>query len=267
MPASWHDHHAINKEADDVQEMYHRIVADKKPYFMRYIYPALMHQYNTYVRNSNKKAMREFGMSIEDLTCLPEDERTDEINEFLDYYYQLLPVGNGDCVMNRICRKFEDAFDGYLTKHKPEAAFDYSIMKHGDHYTKQQMKQLTDVYRNYMLRMRTAVVYRNYERVDQDDAIMADIEMRREFLRECTTICPDRFTLCDILLDLCYKKGNTKKLVWDMCGDEIIENLLQRNNKRISFPKLDPAGETSFGGDRFSMVTVEMENADEYNLE
>ena len=47
MPRTWHDRHAANKiEDDELRDFYRSIVADKKPYFMRYIYPVLMKQYN-----------------------------------------------------------------------------------------------------------------------------------------------------------------------------------------------------------------------------
>ena len=58
MPRTWHDRHAANKiEDDELREFYRSIVADKKPYFMRYIYPALMKQYNQYIKNTNRNCL------------------------------------------------------------------------------------------------------------------------------------------------------------------------------------------------------------------
>ena len=74
MPRSWHDRHAANTiEVDEIRRFYNRIVADKKPYFMIYIYPSLMKQYNTYIKNTNKNALREFRLSVDELEALPED--------------------------------------------------------------------------------------------------------------------------------------------------------------------------------------------------
>ncbi len=56
MPREWHDRHSVNLIEDtDTRRFYLKLVADKKPYFMRLIYPALMKQYNTYIKNTNKK--------------------------------------------------------------------------------------------------------------------------------------------------------------------------------------------------------------------
>ena len=65
MPREWYDKHAANKIEDpSKRSLYRSIVADKKPYFMRYIYPALMKQYNTYIKNTERNALREFQMTI-----------------------------------------------------------------------------------------------------------------------------------------------------------------------------------------------------------
>ena len=68
MPRYWHDRHSVNQIEDPEEKRFQlSIVADKKPYFMRIIYPALARQYNTYIKTANRNARREFGMSIEEL--------------------------------------------------------------------------------------------------------------------------------------------------------------------------------------------------------
>ena len=130
MPRTWHDRHAANKIEDDVtREFYRNIVADKKPYFMRYIYPALMKQYNQYIKNTNRNCLREFQLTVDELRSLPANELTERQSDFLRYYDYRMPVGTGDCVMNKICRRFEQEFDGYIRKHTSKIKFDYTIMK------------------------------------------------------------------------------------------------------------------------------------------
>lgn len=268
MPQSWHDHHAINRDVEESrQDFCHEIVADRKPYFMRYIYPALMRQYNTFVKNSNKNAIREFGLPVDRMASIPYEERTERMNEFLAFYYKSLPVGIGDCVMNRICRRLEEEFDGYLRKNKPEEKFDYTIMKSGMSYTSGQMTRLREIYRAYNHRIQDYKTYAKYERVEEDDIIRRHTELREEFVYQCSLICPDRFTLCDMLLDLCYSKSNTKGFAWEMCGREIVANLLKRNNMVISYPVMADDGEIMYHGERFTITTTRLECFDEYNPE
>ena len=262
MPVSWHDHHAANLMPDDKREFYHELVADRKPYFMRYIYPALMRQYNTYIKNSKKKAVREFSMSVDELESTPTKDRTERENEFLHYYYKHFPVGYGDCVMNRICRRFEEEFDGYLLKQKPDVAFDYTIMKSGQSFTRTQVQKLSDAYNTFSRRNKDYVVYQKFERVDEYEAITHYEELRQNFIRTCSIICSNKYVLCDILLDMCYKRNNTKKMVWDLCGNEIIANLLRRSGGTISFPIKDDDGTIEYGGERFSICETVLEDFD-----
>ena len=89
MPKAWYDRSA-NKLSDEPtedeirkREFNLRILADKKPYFMRYIYPELMRDYNTYMRNADVKCLREFRISLADLQALDADKLTDDQRDFL----------------------------------------------------------------------------------------------------------------------------------------------------------------------------------------
>lgn len=254
MPREWHDRHSVNMIEDaDTKRYYLSLVADKKPYFMRIIYPALMKQYNTYIKNTNKNAMREFGMTVDELMDIPEEKRTDRQNDFLRYYRSRMPVSNNDCVMNKICRRFEQEFDGYVGRHNAETEFDYTIMKSGVEYSRSQFNAIAKLYESYNKRLSTYVVFANCERVDEYDTFSRMMEMRAEFEQECARVCPNRFVLCDIVLDICYQKSSTKRFAWEMCGDEIIQNLLSRSGGIISYPALEPNGEVQFGGNRFAV--------------
>ncbi len=257
MPRTWHDRHAVNAIDDfETRQFYQRIVADKKPYFMRYIYPALMKQYNTYIKNTNKNSMREFQISVEELMSIPEEKLTERQLEFLHYYKLKMPVGINDCVMNKICRKFESEFDGYLGKHNSETEFDYTIMKSGVEYSRAQHNSILKLYEAYNKRLRSYSVFANYEHIDEYDIFIKMQEMKSEFVQECAKVCPDKYVLCDIVLDVCYKRSATKRFAWEICGEEIINNLLSKNDYKISFPHLKKDGEILFGGERFDISTI-----------
>lgn len=254
MPREWHDRHSVNQIEDaDKRCFYQRIVADKKPYFMRLIYPTLMRQYNTYIKNTNKNAIREFDLSISELLSIPPEKRTARQKEFLHYYEHKMPVSTGDCVVNKICRRFEAEFDGYLGWYNSAADFDYTIMKSGAEYSSSQYGAILKLYLKYNQDLQNYIIFTNYERVDEYDYYAKITEMKKEFIRECSKICSNRFTLCDIILDICYRKNRTKRFAWDICGEEIIHNLLVRCGGYIVYPEQDDNGEVDFCGVRFSM--------------
>lgn len=259
MPRTWHDRRAVNRiEDDDTKDFYRKIVADRKPYFMRYIYPSLMKQYNTYIKNTNRNALREFQLTIPELQAIPYNELTERQRDFLQYYYYRLPVGIGDCVMNKICRRFEEEFDGYIGRHNTNFKFDYTIMKSDAEYTQAQYNAIKKLYDEYNKRLQSYTVFADYERVDEFDSISELSVMNEEFRKECNIICPNSSALCNIILDICYTKSSTKRFAWSMCGVDIIHNLLKKHNNIISFPTYDEEGDIEYCGEKFSLKTLKI---------
>lgn len=271
MPKEWYDRNANRSseiEDENLRQFNLRIIADKKPYFMRYIYPTMMRQYNTYISNTNKKAIREFRLTMDELLAKSECDRSPEEQEFINYYFSKMPVGNHDCVMNRICRRFESEFDGYIAKHSGDTEFDYTIMKSDQEYTQTQYNNVMRLYTAYNRRVQDYMQYAKKERIDEDECANQRMVMIQEFKRECQEACSNKQQLCDILLDICYQKEGSKQFVWDLASEEIIDNLLVANNYEIAYPVRDDAGDVVFGGERllFSIKKIGVED-DEHCIE
>lgn len=269
MPRSWHDRHTVFKiQDDDTRDLYKKIVADKKPYFMRYIYPALMKEYNSYISNTNKKALREFQMTVDELNSLSGKDLTDRQDDFLHHYRKLMPVGVGDCVMNKICRRFEDAFDCYISKHNSSGKFDYTILKSSAEYTHRQYYEVEHLYDEYNKRLKAYAIFSSFERIDEWDSALELNAINEDFKQKCAMACPDRFALCNIVLDICYRKNSTKRFAWNMCGEEIIENLLNNNGRTISYPALaEEDGDIEYCGNRFRVESIKVEDMSDDSAE
>lgn len=254
MPKSWRDIHTVNKIEDDTTKGFYRsIVADKKPYFMKYIYPALMKQYNTYIKNTNRNALREFQMTVDEMMEIPADRLSERQKDFLRYYNYRMPVGVGDCVMNKICRRFEEEFDGFIKQSVNNQNFDYRIMKSDVEYTPRQYTAIKRLYEEYKKRAINYSIFADYERIDNIDSINTMSIINEEFRAACNKVCSNSKSLCNIILDICYNRNSTKKFAWSMCGKQIIKNLLYANDNTISFPELDDDGDITFGGHRFKI--------------
>lgn len=271
MPKTWYDRMSIYTSgmSDEEKEFELRVVADKKPYFMRYIYQTLMKQYNAYISNSNRKALRDFRKSMNELLESPSEELSPEELDFVKYYKMKMPVGVNDCTMNRICRRIESEFDGYIVKHKSDYEFDYRIMKCGRAYTNTPYQAALKLYKDYVRKCQEYIQKTNREnRVDEDVKILERTNMREIFYRECSAVCSNSRLMCDILLDICYKREGTKQFVWDMCAPDIVENLLEHNDGYINYITLDEGGDIAFSGERFSCARKKiMEGCNEYSNE
>lgn len=262
MPRSWYDAHSCRKEAeaagiDPDEYIGMRLLADRKPYFMRYIYQDLAKQYNTYVRKAGIKCIREFRMDLSELLALPECDLTDEQMEFISYFKARLPVGDHDCVMNRICRRFEKEFDHYVIAHPSPVEFDYTILQSGAEYPLSQKYAIMKLHDDYVKQLERFCQDNELNLTTDEYAAQKDF-MLRAFKSECMEICGDATQLCDIIVDICYRTNGTKQFAWDMCGDTMIENLLNRNGHVINYPVADQDGDIEFGGSRFTMKRKEV---------
>ena len=266
MPKAWYDWKTAVNMPEDKRELYTAIVADKKPYFMRYIYPALMKDYNTYIKKSSRACLREFGKTVDELLSTPFDELTDKQTAFLRQYKNKMPVGMSDCVMNKICRKFEAAFDSAESRRFGLDNFDYEIMKSGVEYSKAEFNKLAKLYDAYIVEVKNVVALSSHSRLSSDEIKRRYDSLHARFTRECEMACPNSKTRCDIIIDLCYGEKRNKKFVWDVCGEQIIENLLEKNGWVISYPVEDESGDIRFRGLTFTLKQMTLEGeSNEYN--
>lgn len=262
MPRYWYDYHAIQRpETDDPVELERyelnkRIVADKKPYFMRYVYPQLNKEYKEYIKAANASAVMEFGLTATELTEKEESELTQRQREFLEYYKRFIPVGMHDCTMNRLCRRVEQLASGILSEMR-EAKFDHRILITGTSYKPYQYYELRNLFKEYSKKTReigAQIATRHNSKITMTDYYTS---VATYFRRHAFEICLNQWQLTDILIDLCYTKEKNKQFVWDTVGGPIVEKMLKANGGYFYFPIMDPDGDFEYMGERYSMMKVE----------
>lgn len=237
------------KEAEK-KEFNASICANKKPYFTNYIYPNQMAEYNQYIKNTNQKCRMLYQMDVSELISLPEKNK--EQNDFIYWYRLMLPVSDNNSTMNRICHEIEREFDGYASSVKASSVFDYSIMKSNVEYSKYDYNKIKQLYDRYIQRTVEYQIKSKQQRLEKEETSIQFLMLRDEFKRECQSICPNEYELCDIILDMCYKSSHSKQFAWEICADTIIHNLLLRNNNEITYVYKDENGEISYCGEKFS---------------
>lgn len=258
MSKNWYDNKANKILPNDTEEIiekkkiYARIVADKKPYFFIYIYPQLRKKYRKFISDANMKCLIQFKCDLE--TLLNKSYKTDEEKDFIEWYYKFIPVEIHNCTMNRLCRIVEEEFNGYVSSVKKSKEFDYSIMKSNCGYDKTIYYNIKKVYEDYLQQLKKISIDVNTFRLDNDEINFKRIECIENYKRKCESICSNKYELCDIMLDICYKTEKSKKFVWDICGDVIIENLLNKNDNYFSYYKYDENGNIEFSGERYVKI-------------
>ena len=268
MPKYWYDKSSCNKLPSDTDEQKHfkelclRIVAENKPYFMKYVYPDLMAKYNKYLKDTNSKCIREFKMSMIDLMNKP--NKTIPEKDFIEYYKKLMPVGDNPCTINRIAWLFENTFKSYISDFSKTREFDYSILKSGVEYSKNDYQKIAKLKAEYDDSVKYYQQLANKQRLDKDEVLVNRNMMLMKFKSKCEEICPNEKELCDIIVDLCYSSSKSKQFAWDICGEVIIDNLLDKNERMINYPVLVRSdGDFEFGGEQFIMCHKKYEEDDE----
>ena len=265
MPKSWYDYH-VNKidevnDSDEEKErkrLYQRICAHKKPYFFSFNYLSLKTEYDKYIANVELKSSSMFKMKYADLK--KKECKTEEEQQFVQWAEHRMPLDMSPCIMNRICWAVESEMaELQLT---PREKFDSSMIKSGYNYSPALFRAISDAYKKYKqcvsnFTKRKKTEYYINEDNENDEGYEDIDQLREQFAEKCYNLCPNQYELCDILIDLCYKGRNDKDIVWFVCGDVIIENLLKNNNDNMYYPeKVDSDGEFWCCGHQFIMKKI-----------
>lgn len=261
MPSKWYNWIANKiskgKDSDEKKENWfnRKLVADRKPYFMQYIYPAEKTKMNDYIKKNNEKCIMRFRITLDEL--LKKNNKTDEEEKFITCYYQRMPLGVAPCTINKICWRIENIFDGI--RFSDTDNFDYSILKSNAEYSNYTFSKIKKIYEKYKRELSSYMQYAKSERIQSEDRQIQKYLLKEQFKKECLSQCPNEEILCNIVLDLCYAKSkSSKQFAWDICGDTIIQNLLKRNNYMITYPVKDDNGDIEFQGMKFKLQTTEI---------
>ena len=249
MPKHWYDETAA-AESDDPIDV--NICASKKPYFMIYRYPELRSRYVAFQKTADRKHK-----------MIYIDSDGDDA-DFMEWYNKFCPVQRGKGVVNRICATCECHFAKYSWKDSV-APFDPSILKTGIDYSRRTRDQIAQLYSEYMEQIQTLNTV-----AAPDEIALRKQFLRADFLAQCAVITPSEIELCDIVVDLTYDKEKSKQFAWDMCGEQIVANVLRNTGGKIRWPRATPKGDIAFDGKLFKMeefVVGEVDNDERYYFE
>lgn len=279
MPKSWYIVSENRIKDDDPEDeierkkFYQSICADKKPYFFIYNYQSLKHEYDTYMANVENKSQSMFKCTF--LELQQAQNKTEQAEQFIKWANDRNPIDNSPAVMNKICWAVEKEFD--TLKSASRDKFDYLMLKSGANYSKVDYYAILDIYDLYKKQISDLVKKNKSGYYDCANENIAGIEQLVQlFIEKCHETCPNKYELCDILIDLCYsgkinkrtgehlEKRLDKEIVWATCGETILENLLRKNNHNMYYPKkIDSDGEFECCGSQFVMSKLKIIGGEE----
>lgn len=220
MPSNWYNMGAC---ADNRYKQ--SICAYRKPYFMIYIYDETKRDYKKYIKESNDKCKLIYNCSIQDLYD-NKDSLSDEQKEFLFWYEFKMPVGTGECSMNKICRYVESKLDGCKTQLHRNSTFDYNELKVKRRCTEEHRQALRELEQEYRECVRE---YKAQKHFDKGESNKDRKFLYKKFHEEAMNICPNDDERLNIILDITYGYNGNKQFCWDTIGDLICERLEEMN--------------------------------------
>ena len=148
----------------------------------------------------------------------------------------------------------EDEFDGVDLFENVK--FDYELYKSGIEYSLEDYELIKLKCEHYKQKKREINKKKFVEHeIEEESATDQIIKLNADLEESCFSICTNEQVLCEILLDICYRDNIDVNIVWNLCGDVIV-NKLANKSKMYSYPEQDVNGEFCYGGFRFSMKNI-----------
>jgi len=257
MPSGWYSpnvHVSKGENGEYIRNEFQlSILAEKKPYFFIHNYKNLQKEYSKYISDVNTKSLNMFGKTYTELCS------SDNIEEYMDFINKcelLNPVNCSSSTMNRLCWHVENQLNDI--KFSNQSEFDYTILKSDVEYNKTDFNKIKKVYEQYRKSVEDFVLKRkatHSEDINDEDQRQIFIE---KFKEDCYKALTDEKQLCNIVLDICYSTNKSKQFAWDICGERILLNLLEKNDFSVNYPIRDNNGEILFNGEKFTIKTMKV---------
>ena len=231
------------------KELNRRVAADKKPYFFIHRYSALKREYDKYMRQVSQNSICRFGRPLNELI---EDPSSHEEEEFVNNYYRYLPVSEAPGIINQICWKIESVFK---TCSMQQSTFDVDVLKSDAEYSQQDLDDVKIVLDEY-----NDILHLIMKNCEKNDSSGSDVDVEIEQLKSamkdaCYMACPDSRVLANILLDIGYSEAKYRSVVWDVCGEQLVENV--SGGALLEYPVPDKDGDFMYRGNAYKVVTYD----------
>lgn len=210
------------------------ICAYRKPFFFIYRYNTTKTEYDKYVRKVDSRLKQKYHISLNEL--LAAENLSEELLREKKMFYNRCPVDMSPGTVNRIAWAINKKFEEFHSL--PRVAFDKNILKSNVEYSRTDLYKVKDIYKDYRDAIKNLATKTKYDEIDdENDGIVNKEAIDLVFKGKFHEACSNEKMLCDILIDLLYDKPNSKGVVWDICGDTVIDNLLQKSGYMIQYPE------------------------------
>ncbi len=268
MPKHWTK--KLSKKPDGMSDydfsFFNEIVADRKPYFFRYLYKKENVKYIDYLQKKNDKCLTRFKRSIYTILETPNDELTDDERNYLnEEFYKYMPLIDNNGRMNKICHYMEKNLLEIKRKRHvktPDNILWFMYHDHNLNFNQEDIDYMNKQYLEFKQVKKDFKIGKNNDFADSTSAV-------NNFNKYPTLMCEkisDKFIgnieyACDLALYVCYElhSSRTKDFCWDIFGNQIVKNIRQNTTTPAKIPVLDEEnGSISYLGKKYRIMEVDL---------
>ena len=193
-------------------------------------------------------------MTVEELR--DKQDKTEEEQKAYEAFALGCPVNVSPSVINRIAWHIEKHFaDKSLFKIED---FDKEKLKTPNtNYSTTLFNKVKTLREEYSKMMDVLAKASKESFMDGDSFDMASKMLQEDLIYDILVECKTIQVATNVLVDISYADNKSKDLLWELCAEQMIKNLIANGYDKLHFPIKDEEGDITFKGIKFRMEEVD----------
>lgn len=267
MPKHWTK--IIKKKPDGIDDtafdFINSIVADRKPYFFRYLYPKENAKYMEYRKKENDYCEEQFFRTLDELLALPDSElSTSELTYKYNKYLRYIPLIDHGGRMNKVCHYMENhlaEIKRLRRKRTPEDVLNLMYSGNNRNFCNEDVTLMNEFYLAYK---KAKEKFKKSQRNDFDDSNSATNtfnakvkDIREQISKKISSSVEYQ---CDLAIYISYElhPSRTKDFCWELFGNQIIKNIECNSSTPALLPVPAKDGDIEYLGKRYKTMEVNL---------
>lgn len=249
--------YSLSEEEQKQIEFFNRCVCKKRPLFFIRLYSSYNKKYIKEIKSHDAYSRMKFKLSWEEL--LKKENKSQNEENFIQEYYNKSFFSHEKSIMNKVMAHIDKSVKE-IKNIKRE--FDPNIyMNHIFEFNETKYEQLKMLYLEYGV-MKKEVRDKGFynDHINFDDFLECV-----EYLKKKCLEIGSFMELIDLAVKITYidNKNGNKGFLWDVFGDQIVDNLLLKSDNNIYIPTLDNNGSIDYLWQRYSIKELSLNKLEE----
>lgn len=239
------------------------IVADRKPYFFRYLYPKENAKYIDYVNKEDYYCKMKFFRTLEELLSLPDEELSVAEKDYkYNKYLRYIPLIDYNGRMNKLCHYMENNLMEIKKKRREKTPDNVLAMMYSgknNNFATDDVESMNSFYLDY----KKAKDLFKMKRKNGFEDSSAAVNVFNDTIKNLQHILVDDIGesieyQCDLAIYVCYElhPSRTKDFCWELFGNQIVRNIKANSPTNAHLPIPCESGDIEYLGKKYKCVEV-----------